>query len=105
MLPRLSGKTRRVGGKGVARFSSAEQEQALAGNQPEPRIARRRYAARDVDRVVAAELRAVDIGMAEENAAVALVAEAPDRAGLRGLEIGAAGERSGVGEESHRVEA
>ena len=67
-LPRLPGKAGGIGGKGVAAFSAAEQEQPLSHDQPEPGIAGNRDAARDVGRVVTAELRAVDFGMGTKNA-------------------------------------
>src|SRR3954453_23776429 len=89
-LPGLPGMAHGVGGEGVTALGPAEQKQPLAGDQPEFWIARGGDAAGDVERVVAAELRAVDFGMCQENAAVSLVTEPPHRAGLRRLEIRAA---------------
>ena len=57
-----------------------------------------------IDRIVAAELRAVDLGMGDKGGAVALVAEAPDRAGLGGLEVGRPLRRPGIGEIGDGIE-
>ena len=78
---------RRIDGKGVAGLLTAKQIEPLARDQPEPRVAGNRDAARHVDRVVAAELGAVNIGMGNKGGAIALVAEAPDRPRLGGLEL------------------
>ena len=78
---------RRIGGKGVAVLLAAEQIKPLARDQPEPGVAGNRDAARQIDRVVAAELGTVNLRMGDKGGAVALVAETPDRAGLGGLEL------------------
>ena len=82
-----SQEARGIGGEGVAVLLAAEQIEPLSRDQPEPGVAGHGDAARHVDRVVAAELRAVDIGMGDEGGAVALVVETPDRPGLGGLEL------------------
>ena len=69
----------------------------MARHQPKPGLARHRDPACQIDRVVTAELGAVDLGMGHEGGAVALVAEAPDGAGLGGLEIGDALGSPGIG--------
>src|SRR3954469_17698477 len=66
-----------VGLEGVAGVFVAEQIETLAGNQPEPRVTGEGDAAGDIDRVVAAELRTVDVGIGDEHRAVALIAETP----------------------------
>src|SRR3977135_3880959 len=71
-----------LGGEGIAVFLAAEQVKPLPRNQPEPRIAGKGDAPRQVDRVVAAELGPVNIRMGHKRSAIALVAETPDRAGL-----------------------
>ena len=70
-----------------------EQEQPLAGNEPDVWIARDRDAARDADRIIAAEARHVDVGVRCEGVAIANIAEAPDHAAIAQLEIGFAGRR------------
>ena len=57
-----------------------------------------------IDRVVAAELGPVNIGMGDKGGAIALVAETPDRPGLGRLEIRQADHGAGVGEIGDRVE-
>src|SRR5450631_1374054 len=76
-----------LGGEGIAVFLAAEQIEPLPRYQPEPRVAGHRDAPRQVDRVVAAEPGAVNLGMGGKGGAVALIAETPDRPGLGGLEI------------------
>ena len=72
---------------------------------PEPGIAGEGDAARHVDRIVAAELRAIDVGMGDKGGAVALIAETPDRAGFRRLEVGQPQHRMAVDEIGDGVEA
>ena len=76
-----------IGGEGIAVFLAAKQIEPLPRYQPEPRIAGKGDAAREIDRVVAAEPGAVDLGMSGKGGTVALIAETPDRSGLGGLEI------------------
>ena len=82
---------------------AAEQIKPLARDQPEPGITGNRDAARQIDRVVAAELGTVNLGMGDKGGAVALVAKAPDDAGLDGLELRQAELGAGIGEIGHRV--
>ena len=96
--------TLRIGGKGIAVFLAAEQIEPLSRDQPEPGITGIGDAARQIDRVVAAELGPVDIRMGDKGRAIALVAEAPDRAGLRGLELRQPHFGSGIDEIGDRVE-
>ena len=60
-------------------------------------------AARDVDRVVSAELGSVNIGVRDKRGPIALVAEAPDHACFRGLELLTANFGLGLGELSDGV--
>src|SRR6266498_246281 len=57
-----------------------------------------------IDRIIAAELGAVDVRMSDEGGAVALVAETPDRAGLSGFEIGQPLGGQGFGEIGDGIE-
>jgi hypothetical protein len=82
-----SRRTRGVGREAVAVFLAAEQIEPLSRYLKEPRVAGYGDAARQIDRVVAAKLGTVNLGMGDKGGAVAFIAEAPDRAGLRGLEI------------------
>src|ERR1700676_1001101 len=86
----------RIGGKGVAVLLAAEQIEPLSRNQPEPGVARNGSAASQIDRLVAAELGAVNIGMGDKGGAVALVAETRDRAGVGGLEARQTDLRAGI---------
>src|SRR5665213_1849584 len=86
-LDRIAQQPRRIRGESIPVWLAAEQIEPLPRHQPEPRIAGHRDAAGEVDRVVTTELRAVNMGLGEQRGAVALVAEAPDRAGLGGLEL------------------
>ena len=86
-------KRARIGREGIAVFLAAEQIEPLARDHPEPRVTGIGHPAPEIDRIVAAELGAIDLGMGDKGGAVALVAEAPDGAGLGGLEIGDALER------------
>ena len=88
----------------AVRASRCRTDRAAVGDQPKPGMARRRRAARDRDRVVAAEARHVDVGIGHEGRAVAFVAEAPGRAGMAEFETGASELRLSVGEIGHRIE-
>src|SRR5438477_190424 len=68
------------------------------------RTARIGHAASQIDRIIAAELGAVDLGMGDEGGAVAFVAEAPDRARSRGLEVRQTLDRDRIGEIGHGIE-
>ena len=84
---RLAQDARGIGGEGVAGLLAAEQIKPLSRNQPEPGVAGHRDAAGQIDRVVAAELGAVNLGMGDKGRPIALVAETPDRAGRGRLEV------------------
>ena len=72
-----------IGGEGVAVSSPAEQIEPLARRSPRTADCPATVTPRaTIDRIVAAELRPVDFRMGDEGGAVALVAEAPDRARL-----------------------
>ena len=101
---RLPQEARGIGGKGIAVFLAAEQIKPLSRDQPEPGVAGKGDAARQIDRVVAAELGAVNIGMGDKRSAIALVAETPDRAGFGGLEVRQTDHGAGVGEIGDGVE-
>jgi hypothetical protein len=47
----------------------------------------------DADRVMAAELRHIDVGVGGESFAVANIAEPPDRTSILVFDVGAAGDR------------
>jgi len=70
-------------------FLAAEQIEPLAGDHPKNRgFTGIGHPSCQIDRIVAAELRGIDFrGWGNERGAVALGAEAPDGAGLGGLEI------------------
>ncbi len=84
---RLLHKGRRIGGEGVAGLLAPEQVKPVPHHEPEQRIAGHGDAPRQIDRIVAAILRAVDVRMGDKGGAIALVAEAPDRAALRGFKL------------------
>src|SRR5690349_9705472 len=60
----------RVGRKGLAVLLERKKIKALAGHQPEPGLARDRNPPRQIDRVVTAELGAVNVGMGDKGRAV-----------------------------------
>ena len=95
---------RRIGGEGVAIVVVREQIEPLAGDQPELGVAGHGDPAGDVDRVIAAELRRVDVGPSQEIIPVAGIAEPPDRPALEGLDLRLAEHGFLVGEIGHRVE-
>src|ERR1700733_10056092 len=95
---------RRIGREGVPGLLAAEQIKPLPRDQPEPRIARDRDPARQIDRVVAAILRTVNIGVGDKGRTIARVAETPDRTGFGGLEIRQSELGTGVGKIRHGVE-
>src|SRR5690242_7797629 len=74
--------------KSVPAVRAAEQVEPLPVDQPVLRTAGKRHAAGDVDRIIAAELGAVDLWSGAEDGAVALVAKTPDHAGRAELESG-----------------
>ena len=88
--------------EGIPGFLAAEQIKPLSRDQPEPGVAGDGDAAGQIDRVVAAELGAVNLGMGDKGGAIALVAETPDRAGLGGLEVRLADHGPGVDEIGRR---
>ena len=55
-----------IGGEGVAVCLAAEQIKPLSGDHPEPRVAGDGDAAGQIDRVIAAELRSIDLGMGDK---------------------------------------
>src|SRR5579871_4201995 len=89
-FPRLGQIMLGMCGEGIAMGLDPEQIEPLARDHEETGIAGKRHAAGDVDRVIAAELGAIDLRVGHEGGAVALIVEAPDGAGLGGLEIGQA---------------
>ena len=99
----LSEKPLGIGGEGGAVLLAAEQIEPLAGHHPEPGIAPGGDAPRQIDRVVTAEPGPVDFRMGDEGGAVAVVAEAPDGAGLGRLIVGQAADGALVGEIGDRV--
>ena len=82
-----------------------EQEEPLAADQPDVRPFGHGHAAGDADRIVAAELRHVDIGPFGEGRPIAEIAEAPDGATILQFEIRAARHRLAVGVEGDRIVA
>src|SRR5882724_6798918 len=94
----------RSGGERIAVVLAPEQIKPLSGDQPKPGVAGKGDAASQIDRVVAPELGAVNIGMGDKRRAIALVAEAPDGAGIGGLELRPTDQGTGVDEVSDRVE-
>src|SRR5208282_5100408 len=95
----------RIGGKRRHPGAVIEQEQPHAGNQPHARVSSNRDAVRDAERVIAAELRHVDVGPRREGLAIAAVAEAPDRAAVTEFDVWTAEDRLAVGIEGDRVVA
>ena len=84
---RFAQDARGIGGEGVAGLVAAEQIKPLSRNQPEPGVAGHRDAAGQIDRVVAAELGTVNFRMGDKGRPIAFIAEAPDRARGRRLEV------------------
>src|SRR6266852_3666344 len=101
---RLPQEPRRSGGERIAAILAAEQIKPLSRDQPKPGVAGKGDAARQIDRVVAPELGAVNIGVGDKRRAIALIAETPDGAGVGGLELGQTDQGTGVDEISNRVE-
>src|SRR5258708_40158443 len=101
---RLLQEASRSGGECVAVVLAAEQIKPLSRDQPKPGVAGKGDPARQIDRVVAPELGAVNIGMGDKRRTIALAAEAPDRAGVGGLELRQTDQGTGVDEVSDRVE-
>src|SRR5258708_24007015 len=101
---RLLQEARRSGGECIAVVLAAEQIKPLSRDQPKPGAAGKGDAARQIERVVASKLGAVNIGMGDKRRTIALVAEAPDRAGVGGLELRQTDQGTGVDEVSDRVE-
>src|SRR5258706_7126435 len=101
---RLLQEARRNGGEFIAVILTAEQIKPLSRDQPKPGVAGKGDAARQIDRVVAPELGAVNIGVGDKRRAIALIAEAPDGAGVGGLELRQTDQGTGVDEVSNRVE-
>jgi hypothetical protein len=95
--------TLRIGRKGSAVFLAAEQIKPLARDQPEPGVTGIGDPTRQIDRVVASELGAVNVGMGDKARAIALIMETPDRPGLGRLEVGQADGGTGVDEIRDRV--
>ena len=84
---RLFQELRGVGSKGVAVGLEPEQIEAVARDHEKAGISGYGHPARNVGRVVAAELRTIDLRMGDKGGAVALIVEAPDCARLARLEI------------------
>lgn len=106
--PAPVGAPRDVGGicgKGVAAFLAVEQIKPLSRDQPEIRVTRHRNAARNVDRIVSAELRTVDVRMGDKRSPIAFIPEAPDYTGLESLELLPAEFGLSLGEIGDRIEA
>ena len=103
-LPGIPQITLRIDDEGSAVLLAAEQVKPLSFDQPEPGITAVGDAPRQIDRVVAAELGPVNIRMGHKGSAIALVAEAPDRAGLRRLELRQSRCGAGIDEIGDRVE-
>src|SRR6476659_2488398 len=101
---RLVQEARRGGGKCIAVVLAAEQIKPLSRDQPKQGIAGKGVAARQIGRVVAPKLGAVNVGRGDKRRAIALIAEAPDGAGVGGLELRETGQGTGVDEVSDRVE-
>src|SRR5438034_3230801 len=66
---RLPQEPRRSGGERIAVVLAPEQIKPLSGDQPKPGVAGKSDAARQIDRVVAPELGAVNIGMGDKRRA------------------------------------
>src|SRR6516165_4221675 len=96
---RGAGVALRVGGECLEPMAVVEQEEPLAADQPDVRPSGHGHAAGDADRIVAAELRHVDIGLSGEGRPIAEIAEAPDG------EIRTARHRLAVGVEGDRIVA
>src|SRR5216684_2032053 len=94
----------RIGGEGIAIFLAAEQIKPLSRDQPEPRVTGIGDAARQIDRVVTAELGSVNIRVGNKGCAIALVAETPDRSALGRLEAAKPDHGAGIDEIGDRVE-
>src|SRR6185437_13423018 len=94
-----------ISGKGVAMSLQAEQIEPLAEHHEEIGIAGERHPTRHVDRVVAAELRGIDFRMCQKGGAIALVVEAPHRAGFQGLVVRQAQHGLILDEIGHGVES
>ena len=86
-------------------FRRLEQIEPLAGDHPDARVARRRHAAADPDRIVAAEPRHIDLRVGGEGAEIAGIAKSPDHPGMPVLEFALPECRRAVGEIGHGVEA
>jgi hypothetical protein len=78
-------------------FQSIETE-PLTSDDPDPRVASRRHAAADPDRIVAAKAGHIDVRVGGKCAEVAGIAESPDRADMPVLEFTLAEQRRAVGE-------
>src|SRR5205085_7340025 len=94
-----------IGGEGVAIGFPAEQIEPLRRNHEEAGIAGGGHAAGDIGRIVAAELRPVDLGMGQEGGPVALVPKAPDGAPQVRLELRRALFGAATDEIGHGIEA
>src|SRR5438270_1343056 len=105
VLARFTQQARGIGREGISGLLATEQIQSAARYQPEPRIAGHGDAARQIDRIVAAELRTVDFGMGDKRGAIALIAETTGGAGLGSLVFLIADLRAGVGVIADRIEA
>ncbi len=94
-----------IGGKSIAVGFQAKQIEPFVRDHPEPGIAGKGDAARDIDRVVAAELGTVNLRMSDERCAIALVVKPPDRSRLRGFEVRRSRYRTAVDEIGDGVES
>ena len=91
--------------KAARALGRIEEIEPLVEHDPQRRDSRRRDAARDADRIVAAVARHIDVRVGREGRAVALIVEAPDRAGVAVLEFRPARDRLAVGEIGDRIDA
>src|ERR1700730_18733917 len=91
-------------GEGIPALLPGKQIKPLARNQPEPGVAGNGDAARQIGRVITAELRGVYFRMGDKRRAIALVAKTPDHPGLGGLEVVPADARPSIDEIGHGVE-
>jgi hypothetical protein len=80
-----------------------KKKEAPVADQPDIRLSGDGHAAGDAHRIVAAELRHVDVGPLSERRPIAEIAEAPDRAAILQFEIRTAQPWLAVGVERDRI--
>ena len=101
--PASSRRVRRVLLESVTGLRAIEQVEPLADDFPFERVALKRDAARQGDRVVTRELRRIDLRIRGEGGQVSLVAEAKNAARVREFEIGPASRGLRLGKIGHGV--